>query len=526
MVSISRFSWFARRVRPTEAGKPVWPGRQAHRPRRVSPTAWVLAALLLTLACWLLLTRLAAEPLAMWDEARLAVNALEMHETGDPIVTRFQGAPDLWNTKPPFVIWIQAALLGFVDPPELAIRLPAAVATVATVLLVFGFLLREVGDPWPGFLAGLVLLGTPAFIGYHAGRSGDYDAILVFWATLYCCAWYAYCARRHGRALAVFAFGLSFAILTKGIAGLLMTPGLLAFTAMDGQVGKVLRDWRAWTAAGTAILVGLGWYAIREHAAPGYIAAVLANEVGSFSNATDGTRADAFYLLDGMAERRFTPWIYLVPPAWLLAWYAQRRLAAWATCLLVGFFAVVEHSSTKLAWYDLPAYPIAAIVLGVSIALALRHSLASLAPGRAWLLPTAIVAGCTLPVADTETSIMTIDWHADSRLDYGEALDGLRAGKVTILDGGVSNSARLPNYNASLVFQVDRARERGVHVQIIHPGDALSPGERFLTCDPDALASVGMRFALGAEAKDGVCTIASISKRAISAGPPRPGRHG
>jgi hypothetical protein len=299
-------------------------------------------------------------------------------------------------------------------------------------------------------------------------------------------------------------------MLTKGIAGLLMTPGLLLYTLADGRLGRVLRDGRAWTAVAAALTVGLGWYAVREWAAPGYVAAVLANEVGSFTNATDGTRADALYLLEGMADRRFTPWIFVLPLAWLVAWLVSRRLALWATCLLAGFFAVVETSSTKLSWYDLPAYPIAAILLGVSIAAILRHGLACLAPGRGWLLPAAIVAGFVTPLATSERRVMAVDWRADTRLDYGEALEKLGTSPVTVLDGGVANSAGLANYNAALLFYAERAHERGMDVRIVHPGDRLALGQRFLTCDPDALAAVRLRFVLGAESRNGSCTSESI----------------
>jgi len=47
-------------------------------------------------------------PLRMWDEARYAINAYEMNQNGNFIVTHYQGQPDMWNTKPPLMIWFQA----------------------------------------------------------------------------------------------------------------------------------------------------------------------------------------------------------------------------------------------------------------------------------------------------------------------------------------------------------------------------------------------------------------------------------
>ena len=50
-------------------------------------------------------------PLRIWDESRLAVNSYEMLNNGNFIVTGFEGKPDMWNTKPPFLIWIQVLFI-------------------------------------------------------------------------------------------------------------------------------------------------------------------------------------------------------------------------------------------------------------------------------------------------------------------------------------------------------------------------------------------------------------------------------
>ena len=44
--------------------------------------------------------QLTSLPILQWDEARLAVNAAEMVDNGNLIVTYFQGTPEMWNTKP------------------------------------------------------------------------------------------------------------------------------------------------------------------------------------------------------------------------------------------------------------------------------------------------------------------------------------------------------------------------------------------------------------------------------------------
>lgn len=65
-------------------------------------------------------------PIQLWDESRLANNALEMSRSGNLIVTTWAKVPDMWNTKPPFLIWQQALLIKLLGPVDIAIRLPSA----------------------------------------------------------------------------------------------------------------------------------------------------------------------------------------------------------------------------------------------------------------------------------------------------------------------------------------------------------------------------------------------------------------
>ncbi len=46
-------------------------------------------------------------PISMWDEARLANNALEMDLSGNWIVTTFDHVPDYGNVKFPLLIWLR-----------------------------------------------------------------------------------------------------------------------------------------------------------------------------------------------------------------------------------------------------------------------------------------------------------------------------------------------------------------------------------------------------------------------------------
>ena len=108
--------------------------------------------LLLTLFC--VFTDLGGLVLRQWDESRQAVSAIEMSQSGNWVVATFGFEPDLWNTKPPLLVWLQAGLIRLIGPTEWAIRLPSAVAALATVMLVYSFMAKHLRRPLGGFLVG------------------------------------------------------------------------------------------------------------------------------------------------------------------------------------------------------------------------------------------------------------------------------------------------------------------------------------------------------------------------------------
>src|SRR5689334_10249299 len=97
---------------------------------------FVAAAILILSAAFLFIDR-SVMPIQLWDESRNIVNALEMRESGSWLVTTYGGAPDLWNTKPPLLIWLMAASVGVFGLSEWALRLPSMIAALGTLAILF-----------------------------------------------------------------------------------------------------------------------------------------------------------------------------------------------------------------------------------------------------------------------------------------------------------------------------------------------------------------------------------------------------
>ncbi|MBA3901452.1 MAG: glycosyltransferase family 39 protein, partial [Bacteroidetes bacterium] len=168
---------------------------------------YLILFLLLILAYFPIFSHLNTLPIRIWDESRLALNAYEMAQSGNLIVTSYEGEPDMWNTKPPLMIWMQAGLIKLIGLDELAIRLPSAIAVFFTCITLFIFSLRYLKSFWLGIIGILVLITSSGFVGFHTGRTGDYDAMLAFFIFSYCLFYYLFLEKGGVKYLyAFFAF--------------------------------------------------------------------------------------------------------------------------------------------------------------------------------------------------------------------------------------------------------------------------------------------------------------------------------
>ena len=148
------------------------------------------------IASVVLFFNVAAPPVSMTDEARVAVNALEMMSSSNPLIVTYGGDPDLWNLKPPLAVWLSALSMKLLGVNEFALRFPHVLAAVATVVAVFAFTRRISKSSGAGTVAAAALLGTTGYVETHVARTADYDSLLVLFLTLTSSSFFA---RRNSR---------------------------------------------------------------------------------------------------------------------------------------------------------------------------------------------------------------------------------------------------------------------------------------------------------------------------------------
>ncbi|GGG29093.1 hypothetical protein GCM10011378_02200 [Hymenobacter glacieicola] len=313
------------------------------------------------------------EPIYLWDESRVAVNAAEMALNHNWLVAHFEGQPDLWNTKPPLLLWLQVLCIKLFGFNEVAIRLPTIGAVLVTVSALYWFSAKVLRTAAAGLFAVLVLLTTAGYFRVHVAWSGDYDGLLVCWQLLLLVFYFQYLEKARSRDWWLFTGALLGAILTKGVAGLLGLPGLLLYTLWQGRLGFMLLNRKLYISVALLLLLVGGYYLGHEISTPGYWQAVRENELGGrFSTALNDLTGPWNYYLVYLKIRDFVPWLYWLAPALVLAWWQPNQVQRRAVGLLVIFSAcwllLISCSATKLAWYAAPIYPPLALLTGLGIA--------------------------------------------------------------------------------------------------------------------------------------------------------------
>jgi len=84
-------------------------------------------------------------PIRLWDEARNAVNAIEMSQSHNWLVRTYNGIPETFETKPPLLTWFQVVSLKVFGYNELAIRLPSVVFSILSLIVLFVLLFKMTG---------------------------------------------------------------------------------------------------------------------------------------------------------------------------------------------------------------------------------------------------------------------------------------------------------------------------------------------------------------------------------------------
>ena len=311
-------------------------------------------------------------PIQLWDEGKVAIKSLEMSTNGNWLVATVRNMPDMISVKPPLINWIQVLFIKIIGPDELAIRLPSAIAAWLTCMLIYWFFTRKYNEPWLGVISCLVLITSQGLVTLHGARSGDYDALLTLFTTSYLVFYFLYLETQKRKYLALVFIVLILTFYTKDIQGLIFIPGLLLYTAYRKQLRFVFLE--KWFYAGIAlfVLLAVAYYRAEESYNPGFIKAVLENNIGSrFGSVLEHHLAPPWYYFDWIATRAFDQWYLLLLPGLLIGLASAnqllRRLTAFLLMTSLTYLVVISSAQTKLWWYVMPLCPMLSVFVAIFI---------------------------------------------------------------------------------------------------------------------------------------------------------------
>lgn len=337
-------------------------------------------------------------------EQRASAEALDTVDNSRWLVAQIQGRPRL--EKPPLPRWVTASLIALTGRRDEAIvRLPNALAALATVALVYG-IGRGLGGRAVGLASGFALASTVGFV-VEMRQAGNDGFLALFTTLALLAAW----KRLHGQAegaeveppadrpghrgwavLFLVALGLGF--LTKGPVILVMVGvavgGYLATSGRFGPGLRLLADGRGLAAFAALALAWPVPVLLREPEA----ARVWWLEVAQKSGAMDiphGTTRGSVALDWFWMTLPWTP-LALAAAAWPLRRSARssRPSLAFAWWWAIGNLGVLALWRVAKPSYYLPCLPGVALLVGSEWV-----RLASLARGR---LPGSVAARAFLQI--------------------------------------------------------------------------------------------------------------------------------
>lgn len=458
---------------------------------------WVIMLLVIYFPLFMDLGDLA---MRTFDEPRMAVNAYEITRDHSWLVTHYNGQIEMWNTKPPLMMWCQAILIKILGTSELTIRLPAAISAAITCIMLLAFSQKFMKSFFAGFAAVLVLITAHGYVGIHSARTGDYDPIVTMFTTFYCLSFFIFTETGKNKWLLFTFIGLTFAVMTKGVVGVLFLPALFMYAVIKKRLWSTLRNKWFYSGLVLFLITVLGYYYLREHYNPGYMHAVWENELGGrYLSTIEEHQAIFWFYINNLIDSRFSYWIVLLIPAIALGLTSKeprvKNITQFLTLAIVIFLLIISTAKTKLYWYDVPLYPLFALIIGnmIKAMYDLVKSLKAANPSKYYvvkylgILPlfiypySSIVRSSYKPVEENEG-----EWHT-YRIEYymQQAERGQRN-----LD---NYSLYYTLYEAPQLFYIDILNDKNQHVKLVRKAD-FKPGDNVFVSQKELDDSIKIKY--------------------------------
>lgn len=348
------------------------------------------------------LAPLGLRPLFIPDESRYAEVAREMFQRGDWVVPRLLGLD--YFEKPVGGYWFNALSQMLLGPSEFAARLPTALATGLSAVLVGALAQRLWADRRTTAVAVLVYLSCllVAVLGVYV----TLDPQLTAWLNLALLALHAAVSTASQRARlgawVVLGAACGMAFLTKGfIAWALPVVIAAPYMLWQRRFLELLRYGPL--AVLVAVLVAAPWSLAVHERAPDFWNFFFWNEHVRRFAAGDAQHAEPFWFYLPVLLLGCVPWLGLLPRSLFAAWTHRREPGiGFLLVALLGPLLFFSAARGKLPAYILLCFTPAALLIARSV-------VSELATGRTrWLQAN---AGTNLAFAAVAVAALAVARH-------------------------------------------------------------------------------------------------------------------
>jgi len=323
------------------------------------------------LGLWAILTlaSLGLAPLFDYDETVYAQTAVDMMRLGEWIVPTANGMQ--FFEKPPFTYYMMDLCFSLFGDNAFAARLPSAIFSLVTALLLLHFGSRLHSRRF-GLMAALIFLSMLE-VGFLA-HAAILDAVLncfIAASLLNYALWLHGGERRHALWAAVM---MGVAVSVKGPVGAVI-PLLVIFVErlLAGKLARLLVDIPWLTALPLFLIMATPWYLMIffEHGAGFLYEFIWVQNIGRAMNPMQGHGGGwHYYLVVFMVS--VLPWLAVVPWAYRQAWTERRSDDALALLARLGLvlslvvIVLFTLAQTKLPHYISSIYPGVALLLAAA----------------------------------------------------------------------------------------------------------------------------------------------------------------
>ncbi|GAB4378549.1 MAG: hypothetical protein Kow0075_08580 [Salibacteraceae bacterium] len=451
--------------------------------------AWLLLLIPIYLFIFL---KLGNPHIRLWDEGWFSVHAIEMWKHNSWIVSWYDGEPSSSASKPPLHTWLQILSLKLFGISELSVRLPSALAAAATVLALYFWVNKHRGTGL-AFGAAMVLLTSVGFIGFHTARGAEADALITLVLFLQAVVTYAFIHTQNTRWLVLLGLIVGVGFWVKSVATLLFLPGFaLYFLLLNVTlIQKALTSWHLYAGLALALSMAGAYLYIRYKLQPSYLDVFVNSNISRYTSSVGHDHPWDYYLRNFMDGRYFW-WLPFFVGGLVIIFTdktVSSSIVGFASVSAVVYLLVISLSKSKLQWYDMPFYPMAAIPASYFTQVVIRSLSRKTTAGVVLVLAIFLLPSWNMFLHSqaSRLTLQEMEFEAQeiflkNAYDRGKNLDGV----VVLTD----------HFDGAVIFYIHKFDQIGQHIRHQSHTINLEPGDRVLVKAPDQVEQLRQKFTL------------------------------